>query len=271
MLSPQALFRGIVSRVLPQANLETNEASLRQGRYGEADVLSVVRKSHLLADEGSYFVTNNAQTGILSAAAVAGPATAPTTPSLVIVNNDSASNPNAKRVYLDYVELLVTAAGVTATATQAKNMAVVIDRGGRYSSGGTNLTANSTSTNMDITVTSVAQAYFGNITTTAATIAARTLVGQRMQRLPVSATTVPDIINDRVRYEFGSVEQIPSIILGSVAATTLQPSVEQATIKLPPVVLGPGQSCLIYLWQLVAGGTYTTATTYIPEIGWWER
>jgi hypothetical protein len=47
-------------------------------------MLSVVRKQHLLADEGSYFLANNnSQTGILSSAATGFVAT---TPALVIYN-----------------------------------------------------------------------------------------------------------------------------------------------------------------------------------------
>ncbi len=268
MLSPQALIRGLVSRALPLPNVDSQstDVALRLGRNGEAAVLSYVRKAHLLADEGAYFVANNAQTGILSSAAVGFVAT---TPSLIIINNDSGSNPNAKRIYLDYIELLVTAAGVTATAAQAKYCAALIDATGRYSSGGTNLTANIASPNMDLLPASIAQAYFGALTATAASVSVRTIAGQRLVRFPVTATTAPDLAGDVVHIEFGSVEPPASNQAGS--SGVLQANGYYSTIKMPPVIIGPRQAFLLYLWQLVAGGTYTTATTYAPEIGWWER
>lgn len=267
-MATEILIKGTPSRALPQAQADNQREGvpLRLERYMGMFTQPVVRKSHILADEGSYFLTNNAQTGIVTSAAVGFVAT---TPSLIIANIDSASNPIAKRIYLDNIELLVTTAGITATATQAKNLAMLVDTGNRYSSGGTNLTNNIVSPNMDGAFKSIAAVYFGNLTATAASANARTIVGQRLVRLPVTATTAPDVINDRVRLEFGSVENISSVVIGSTGA--LQANVMQETIKMPPVIIGPGQSLLIYLWQLVAGGTYPTATTYAPEIAWWER
>jgi hypothetical protein len=256
-----------ISRALPQAGVDLMEAPLRLGRYQDAYVLPVVRKMHLLADEGSFFMTNNGQTGIITPAAVGFVAT---TPSLIIQNNDSPSNQAAKRLYIDAIELLVTAAGVTATATQAKMLAIVLDGISRYTSGGSNLTPNIVNPNMDLAARqSIASVYFGNLTAVAASANARTVIGQRMVRLPVTATTAPDVINDRVRLEFGSVESITTAVIGSTGA--LQANVTQEVLKLPPVVIGPGQTLLMHLWQLVAGGTYSTATTYSPEISWWER
>jgi hypothetical protein len=268
MLSPQALFKLLISRALPPPNPDSQslDVPISGTRYGEARMASYVRKAHLLADEGSYFITNNAQTGILSSPAVGFVAT---TPSLIIINNDSGSNPYPKRIYLDYIELLVTAAGVTATATQAKYLAAIIDATGRFSSGGTNLTSLIVSPNMDMLPASVAQVYFGALTATGASVSARVLAGQRLVRFPVTATTAPDLAGDTVRIEFGSVEPPASNQSGS--AGVLQANGYYSTIKMPPVVLGPRMAFLLYLWQLVAGGTYTTATTYVPEVGWWER
>jgi hypothetical protein len=37
---------------------------------------------------------------------------------------------------------------------------------------------------------------------------------------------------------------------------------------LPPIVLGPGHSALIYY---VLNGTTPSAASFAPELGWWER
>src|SRR5437870_5511714 len=99
MLSPSALVRGLVARYPPQANPDSQQIDVppRFGRYGEAYGLSVVRKQHLLADEGSYFITNNsAQSGILSSPATGFVAT---TPAAIVYNTDSPTAPNYKRIY----------------------------------------------------------------------------------------------------------------------------------------------------------------------------
>ena len=269
-MATEILIKGVPSRGLPQVQSDNQREGVpgRLSRYGEGYYGSIVRKEHLLADEGSYFVANNGQTGILTTADLTGPATTPLTPSAVLINGDSAGNPAAKRIYLSYLDMLVTAAGITATASGFKAVAIVIDNVNRYTSGGTNLTPNIVSPNMDVAVKSIASLYFGVTVAPAASALARTLIGLRLLRLPVNTTTVPDIIGDRVRLEFGSVEPVTDAVIGSTGA--VQANVMSTSLKLPPVIIGPGQSCLIYLFQQGAT-TYSTATTYAPEFGWWER
>src|SRR4051812_7519211 len=115
-LSAQALVKGLVSRLLPTTNFDSanNDAAIRLGRYGEAAVLPFVRKQHLLVDEGSYFIASTGtQTGQISSPATGWVAT---TPAMVIYNTDSASNLSAKRIYLDYVNLVTTVVGSAASA-----------------------------------------------------------------------------------------------------------------------------------------------------------
>src|SRR5438552_1906114 len=67
MISPQALFRGLVARVLPTFNADSqnNDIAARMDPYGGLFTQPLVRKAHGLADAGSYFVTNNGQSGIV--------------------------------------------------------------------------------------------------------------------------------------------------------------------------------------------------------------
>jgi hypothetical protein len=262
---PFSISELYTSRQLPSAYVDGNVSVARGSRYGETATLPLVRKSHTLADEGTYFVVNNAQTGILENVATGYVAT---TPTLVIANTGSTVSASAPNIYLDYVDLVASAAGVTATAVSGKWQAVVVDTGNRYSSGGTNLSSKIVRPNLNYASGgSVANIYFGAVTATAATASARTIVGQRLFRLPVTATTAPDVIGDRFRLEFGSVESEPPVQIGTTGA--LMANAYQSTAKIPPIVIGPGQCALIYTWT--ACTTYSTATTWLPEIGWWER
>ena len=134
MLSPQALIKGLVSRALPSSNPDgaNNDVAVRLDTYGAVYNQPLVRKSHALADEGSYFIINNAQTGITPPLATGYVAT---TPTLTIYNQDTLG----RRLYLDYINLTnivaVTATGATAGAANAF-VAAVVDNGSRYSSGG---------------------------------------------------------------------------------------------------------------------------------------
>lgn len=256
-LSPQALLRGLVSRALPTANPDSQnqDVGTRLGRYGEGAVLSYVRKQHLLADEGSYFVTNNGQSGIASPAVASFGAT---TPMCIIQNQDTIGG---RRLYLDYLLLVTTAAGGWASAGVNEQIMIYLDNGLRYSSSGTALTANIVSPNMDLsTAKSVASVYFGAVSATAASSLARAVCGLRILRPAVSAT-VADVVGELKIINFGGVE---STINGSITVA----NANQIPHPAPPIVIGPQQSCLIYF---VLNGTTPSAASFAPELGWFER
>lgn len=262
MLSPQALIRGLVSRVLPQPNIDSAniDVASRFGRYGENYVLSVTRKQHLIADEGAYFIASNGnQTGIVSTTATGFVAT---TPACIVYNTDSSGNPNAKRVYLDYMNLVTTVVGSAASGLVNLQGAVYLDTGNRYSSGGTEITNTVVNPNMDVPVkNSVSKVYFGGITASAASGSVRAVVPLRVIR-PVVSATVLDVVGETKWFNFGGVE-------GSMNGSITVANANFITVPMPPVIIGPGQSCLIYLWQNV--GATNVAATYAPEIGFWER
>src|SRR5260221_9688497 len=135
MLSPQALIRGLVQRALPSPNPDStnNDVGWRMDSYGDGYTQPLVRKTHNLADEGSFFTVNNAQSGIVP---TYGTTFSSTLPFITIYNN------SALRCYLDYAALVVIAAGTQATTAGYTALAISVDTGNRYSSGGTNLTAN---------------------------------------------------------------------------------------------------------------------------------
>lgn len=247
--------RGIVSRVLPQPSSDNTEGTLRLDRYGNIYNQPLVRKTHVLADQGMYWIANNGQTGILSSGATGFVAT---TPAALIYNSD---NLGGKRIYLDYMNLVTTVVGSAASGLVNLQMAVYLDTGNRYSSAGTNLTANIVSPNMDFsTKSSVAQVYFGAVVATAASGSVRAVVGLRIVR-PVVSATVLDVVGEQKQFNFGGVE---ATMNGSITIA----NANNIPVPLPAVIIGPNQTALIYLWQNV-GGT-NVAATYAPELGWWE-
>jgi hypothetical protein len=263
MLAPQALIRGLVSRILPPINPDSQniDVSQRFSRYGEGAVLSYVRKSHLLPDEGSYFVTNNAQTGL--ATALLGTAFSQTTlsPTLIITNTDIVGG---KRIYLDYVTLATTAAGAAASGLTFIAAAITTDTSAsRYSSGGSDLTANIIVPNSDIvTAKSIAVVKFGTLTLNAATAGAKTVVGQRTLR-PTASGAAADVIGETKILNFGGVEG------GMFATYATLTAINSSVQSLPPLVIGPQSCAIIHLWS--PGAALTTGISYAPEMGWWER
>lgn len=261
MLSPSALIRGITSRILPAVNPDSPQIDVppRFGRYGEIYTYPLVRKSHGLADEGSFFgANNNAQSGILSSPATGFVAT---TPCMVIFNSDVVTNPNYKRIYLDSLMLNTTVVGSAASGLVNLQGALYIDSGNRYSSGGSNITANIISPNMDVAPQAKAQVYFGAITATAASASVRAISPFRVIRTAVSATVL-DVVGEVKWLNFGGVE-------GFISGSMTTANANFIPIPMPPVIIGPQQSALLYLWQNV--GATNVAATYAPELAWWER
>lgn len=253
MLSPQAFIRGLAQRALPTFNPDSSNVDVgsRYGSYGENFVLSLVRKQHVLADEGSYFTATNNQTGIVP---TYGTSLVATSPFITIYNSNAVA-----RLYLDYIALVAIAAGAQTTTAGYTAISVVIDAINRYTSGGSALTANIVNPNMAANNVSGAIINCGAIVAPAAS-AARTVVGIRNIRPSVS-TTVINVVGDMNLLTFGSVEGATGSI--TVANANIMPQ------ALPPVIIGPGQTALLYIWYPVVSAP--SAATYAPEIGFWVR
>lgn len=239
-------FQVTASGALPQATTDTSIINARGTRYGDVTVANIWPTSHMQAMEGSYFFVNNAQTGIATGATPT--AYSATNPFLMLLNNDSPANPAAKRVYVDYVTLLATAAGTAGASVQ---YAIGIDSATRYTSGGTALTANIVKAN-SAGPASVCACYAGNLTAAAVTTANRTLIGNRYFKgaIPVAG--------DTYTISFGSVDQTAAFAISTII-TSLQGA--------GPVVLNPGEALILYLWL----PSQSAASSYAPEVGWTER
>lgn len=253
----EALLRGRVSKGLPQRDVDgvRDGEPIRLNEYDEVFVESPIRKSHLLAHEGSYFVTNNAQAGIAGQAIATYTAVSP----LCIISNTDAIG--GRRMFLDYLALITTAAGSWASAGVNSQLMIVTDTGDRYTSGGSDLAANIVSPNQDVAAkSSIAKVRFGALVVAAATGAARMICGLRILRPAVSAT-VPDVVGETKYLNFGAVE-------GTLNGSITVASANNIPIALPPVIIGPQQCALIYH---VLNGTTPGAASFAPELGWFER
>jgi hypothetical protein len=233
------------SRALPSPVQEgiNQLVNARAGRYGETYASLIVPTKHVLADQGSYFTTNNNQTGIATSATPT--SFSSTNPFLTIYNTAQANNPLSPRIYLDYATLLATAAGTAGASVQ---VAIALDAGNRYTSGGTALTPIKTNS---AGPGSVAQIYAGNITAGAASGYVRYPVGNRYMKgaIPVAG--------DQYTLAFGSVDAPATFAISTILFST-QP--------VPPVVINPGETALIHIWLPSQSG----ASSYAPELGWWE-
>lgn len=236
-----------VDRTLPHAELDGTDVDPRLTRYREQMVVNSIRTKHPLADEGTYFTTNNAQTGIASAAApVAFSATAPF---LLIYNTAAPTDDFAPRLYLDYLMLLATAPGTGGTSVQ---FAITIDRGSRYVSGGTEITANIRGVNQAVSRATLAKVYAGAITAAAATANARTIVGNRWMK-----GAIP-VIGDQYAVRFGNTDS-PDILSAS--------TILFSNNNVQPIVVGPDESALVHLIL----PAQSAPSSYAPELSWWER
>jgi hypothetical protein len=209
-------------------------------------------KQHDLVNSGSYYIASaGSQTGILASPAVGYVATTPT----LLVFNESSD----KRVNLDYLCLVTTVVGSAASGLVVMEAALAIDVGNRYTSGGTEITSYTVGSKLGTPNRGSARVFFGAITATA-TGQQRILCPLRIVRPAVSGT-VADVIYETKYFNFGGVEGMSQTVI-SVALNYV------VTVQMPAVSIGPGESALFYLWQLV--GATPVAATYVPELGWWE-
>jgi hypothetical protein len=100
-----------VAEDLPPATSDKEQTGVfvRGGSYGEQYVLSPVPTKHMLADEGSYFTTSSAsfyQPDYTLTYPIY-PNFLDTMPFIYVNNNDKNSNQFAKRLYLDYLKVVL--------------------------------------------------------------------------------------------------------------------------------------------------------------------
>lgn len=197
-----------------------------------------------LVDEGGYFCVTNNQTGL--AMTSANTQFTATTPFIVAFNKATSGGPKA---YLDVLNLIATAAGSSGTSVQ---FAAVVDQGNRFSTGGTEITANITNPFFDQSASSNLRIWAGAVTATAASSTARTPIGNRFL-----SGAIP-VAGDTYVVKFGDNESNNQIAKQTITFTSQ---------NVPKIVIGPQESALLYLWE----PSMSTASSFLPEMAWVER
>lgn len=221
MFSPQALLKGLVSKLLPSKTPDgaESEGALRLNEYRE---LITPLTRHGLAKDGTYFATPNPALGTAVAGAVIAAFSA-TSAAFVVQNTGDPSNPDAKNIDLDMIKFMYTVAPASATGF---GYAVVIDDVSRVPTGGFALLA--TTLNVGALIRSTAAkiwAFTGAafMTVPAAGPNARTVARGSIPGLPVVGT------EHMVR--FGADGQ-------NSAGSTHE----------PPVSIPPGKFAVVHVW-----------------------
>jgi hypothetical protein len=248
-------MNGIVGSGLPSASLDTAEGKARLGRYREQYALSLCPTKHLLAEEGSYFVASNQAPGTtvqLNANVTA----FSNTNGIAHIFNKSTSG--GKRIYLDYVKLIL--AGTAPTATVSMEFVAAIDNQNREPAAANRSLLTPVNANGDSALASISQAS-AYLNANAFTVAAPT-AAVRMVRGHVP--TGLGITGDEYILKFGGED------LGAMSGLTATRSAATARLigYAAPLIIGPQQGCVIHMWWLTAA---TTAATFELEMAWWER
>lgn len=205
---------------------------------------------HGIVDEGGYFTTNNAQTAVATAAA---PTSFSATNPFIAIFNKQTAGATGPNIYLDFIAIIATAAGTAGTSVQ---FAVTLDfNGDRYSSGGTDITANivNPSGASNALNASNAKVRIGNITAGAATTSVRTVVGNRWLKTAIPAA------GDTYMIKFGAVDG--TTVSGPTAAVAF------TTVNVPKIIIPPQGSMLVHLWL----PSQSAASNYLVEASWYER
>ncbi len=240
-------------RGLPSMSTEgANDAPLRANRRGELIVNTASKGCYAMCDEGSYFFATNPtpHTGIAGIAATGAYSAAE---SLLYVKNTAASG-SGVNLYLDYLKILVTAAGTNGTDHLYVSN---IDgpSANRYTSGGTAITA--VNPNGDGSAPS-ATIYFGALVTTAASSGVRNVGHGKLRRATIT------VAGDEFWFDFGG--QMPN---GLRPNTLAADSTTNVSCYVPhcPVILPPQWEFVLSLHATSQDG----ASSYEFELGGWQK
>jgi hypothetical protein len=225
------------------------DTPIRLNRFGEIVNVGLPKTKHFLSDEGSYFIATNPTPGTAIAHVVLA-AFDDTKPYILLRNQDSSTDPLAKRIYLDYIKLLTTI--VPASSVEWSYVATIdySQWAARYTSGGSAIVP--VNANGDISRSPVGYLQMGAITAVAG-------VGRRIVSRGRFRGVVPTIYDEYI-LSFGSCEGGSGQIGAAGSA--------RVVCQAPPIVIGPGQNFALNLFGI---SNAATAATYEFEIGWWER
>lgn len=244
-------FDGVVARAFPTRIPDgtRTQMSRRLGADGSVYVQAMgAAKTHLYADEGTYFLATNPTPGTGLATIAAQASLADTAPFVLIKNGNPAGG---KRIYMDQLVLIATAAGTGGTAIHFAAKIDAAAGGARYTSGGSQITP--VNTNGDDGTVSQATVYAGAIVAAAA--GNPRLLSHRLVR-PV----IP-VVGDTYVFNFGGAG---SGVGGLVPSGT---AISQQNFDVSPMIIGPGEWGQLHIWL----PSQTVASSFEVELGYIER
>lgn len=248
-------FLAAIGKVVARIQRQSDgvAAPLRLDEAGELFVQNLFNDQKALANEGSYFVaqTPTPGTGITLTSAT-GVTYSDTNAILGINNVDSVvQGAQARSIILDYVKLIITAAGTAGTDSHAASR---LDIGAR-ASGATTLTGKNASGEYAGN-DEVADIHAGAITVAAASNQVRNLGRAEMRK----AAAPGYIVGDVIVFKFGSLDQgAPQAITPTTAAIVVLP--------MPPVIIPPGWSWVLNEWMVARTGAQSAEV----EVGYIVR
>jgi hypothetical protein len=236
-------------RSLPTPRSQGEMSTVRGTRYEEVQVVPHSQKVYAGIDDASYFIFTNPTLGT-GIAGIAASTSYDAAEHLLLLRNTSTT----KRVYLDFIDLVVTAAGAAGTTT---GFSMVMDTGAiRYTSGSSSESFAAWNPNMDAAESAELTIKFGALVTPAATADKRNL-GDFLVR------TVIKVVGDSYRFSFGDSGGAWQLAGASLDGTTSA----KVTIPCPGVVLGETDQFLLSDWAASQSG----ASSYQIRMGFWMR
>lgn len=235
-------------RQLPTPENPNIWGGVRATRFGELITVPMGSKVYGYLDDDSYFVATNPTMGT-GIAGIAASTSYDAAEHLLFLRNTSPS----KRLYLDFIDLVVTAAGTNGTTT---GFTMVGDKGAsRYTSGGSAITPinpnlDGANPGTDLTLK------FGALVTAAASVDVRPL-GDFLVR------TVIKVVGDSYRFSFGDSGAQWGLAGASLDGTTSA----KVTIPCPGVILGENDMFLLSDWA----ASQTVGSSYQFRMGGWFR
>jgi hypothetical protein len=238
---------GQVNEALPSPIAENTQGPVRLNRYREQMARPSYSGQWGPAEDGQYFVATNPtpDTAVVHATSAAVSETAGYY--FVLRNADSPSNPNAKRIMLDYVRLI---SKVVPAASTRSDFFIKVGPGTRWASGGSLLVPQNV--NSVFANNSIALPYIGALVTVADP-ASRLLCRGVMRG-------VIQVALDEFIFKTGTVDPAGALSLGGTVP-------QRMMIPLPPIIIAPGHSLGLQLWH----ASNNAAAQYEFEAGWWER
>lgn len=244
-----ASIHGVVGRALPASTAAGEQRQARTSPYGDLFVQPIGGPSYGPTDEGTYFKAFNPTLGTGIAMGIQ-TSLSDTANVLAVLRNTSTAG--GKRVFLDYIKLINTAAGASTTSA---HVAIAIDDGDRFSSGGTALTI--VNANQATTTSPVSLVNFGAVTATAAS-GTRRYVSHSLLKVQAAPCWT---VGDTVYLQFASGDHFGTGTIDGAAAKFLPH-------QMGPVEIDGGDSILVHMWNVANA---TTPPSWEVEIGWWER